>query len=58
MKFDVYFEIYGKKLKVTIEADREIDAKIKVREAIKFFKIVPESSGMDFLTDLFNGFDK
>jgi len=39
MEFIVYFEIFGKKLKVEIEADNEIHAENKIKNRIKFHKI-------------------
>jgi hypothetical protein len=43
MTFTVYFEIFGKKLKTTIEANSEEDAKYKVMGKIKWHKITPGS---------------
>ena len=42
MKFTVYFEIFGKKLKHTIEATSEEDAKYKIMGKIKWHRIVVE----------------
>ena len=38
--FDVYFEIYGKKMKVRILAENENDAKKEVEKKIIFHKII------------------
>lgn len=38
--FDVYFELYGKKMKTTVFADNETDIKKIVREKIVFHKII------------------
>jgi hypothetical protein len=54
MKQEVYFEIYGKKLKVTVEAKDEEQAKYIVRGAIKFYKVKPVNDVPDFFKDIFN----
>jgi cupin superfamily acireductone dioxygenase involved in methionine salvage len=38
--FDVYFEIYGKKMKVTVFAENEEKAKEMVKDSISFHKVV------------------
>jgi hypothetical protein len=55
MKHEVYFEIYGKKLKVTVDAKDVEQAKYIVRGAIKFHKVKPVNEMPDFLWDIFNG---
>lgn len=57
MKHKVFFEIYGKRLYVNIEAKDKEDAMNKVRSAIKFHKIEPEPLGMS-LDDIFDAFNK
>lgn len=56
--FDVYFEIYGKKMKTTILAEDTFDAQNKVRQKIKFNKIEKSkdefNEAVDFL-DLISG---
>lgn len=42
MKHTVFFEIFGKKMKVVVEAESIVDARCIVRERIKFHKIIPE----------------
>jgi len=55
MKFTVWFELYGKKMKVTVEAKDAVDARIKVRDSIRFHKIEQEKDDvLDFLKDMFN----
>jgi hypothetical protein len=54
MKQEVYFEIYGKKLKVTVDAKDEEQAKYIVRGAIKFYKVKPVNDVPDFFKDIFN----
>ena len=54
MKYDVYFEIYGKKMKATVEANSEEDAKYLVRGKIKFHKVV-EIRELGDIGDFFNG---
>lgn len=57
MKFTVYFEIFGKKLKTTVDATSEEDAKYKVMGAIRWHKVVPERLGdgdmLNHLKDIF-----
>ena len=53
MKYSVYFEIYGKKLKAVVEAKSAEEAKYIVMGKIKWHKIEPESQ-VDFLKNIFN----
>jgi len=53
MKFTVYFEIFGKKLKHTIEAASKEDAKYKIMGKIKWHKIEKESNEVDDLLNIF-----
>ena len=39
MDFTVYLELFGKKMKVVIDAKDKVDARIKVRDSIKFHKV-------------------
>jgi len=39
--YDVYFEIYGKKMKAKILADSMTDAKKKIIDKMIFHKVVP-----------------
>jgi hypothetical protein len=55
MKHEVYFEIYGKNLKVTVDAKDVDQAKYIVRGAIKFYKVKPVNDVPDFLWHIFNG---
>lgn len=56
--FDVYFEIYGKKMKTTIMAEDPFDAQDKVMRKIKFNKIEKTkdefNQAIDFL-DIISG---
>lgn len=54
MKHEVYFEIYGKKLKVTVDAKDEEQAKYIVRGAIKFYKVKPVNDIPDFFKEIFS----
>lgn len=49
--YTVYFEIYGKKMKVTVKAFNEEGAKLIVKNQIKFHKV--EDSTMDALKKTF-----
>ena len=41
-KYTVFFEIYGKKLKTTVKAKSEDEAKKLIAEKIIFYKVVKE----------------
>lgn len=42
-RYTIYFEIYGKKLKTSVVAKSEKDAKLKVIEKLNFIKVVKET---------------
>jgi hypothetical protein len=50
--YNIYFEIYGKKMKTVIKANSEQEAKEIIKNNIKFIKIVPENN-IDFLKNIF-----
>ena len=54
--FIVYFELFGKKMKVEIMAESSDDAKEKVRRKIKFHKVVERKDNpvVDYLMNIFN----
>ena len=53
-EFTVYFEIYGKKMKTTVTAESEIEARILIRNSITFHKVVlSEDSTLRNLKDIF-----
>lgn len=57
MTYRVYFEIFGKKMRVEIEADSAVQAKEIIRDKIIFHKIIPRASDqdvIDFLKGTFN----
>lgn len=60
MKFTLWFEIYGKKMKCEIEANTEAQAEYFLRGKIKVHKIQKSDDNQppDFLTDIFSGFGK
>lgn len=47
----VYFEIYGKKMKVNIDVDSSEEAKQKVRDSIKFHKVTGDCKAMPGILD-------
>lgn len=49
MQYTVYFEIFGKKMKTTVEAKSEEDAKYLVMGKIVWHKVVVEKTGDDVL---------
>jgi hypothetical protein len=56
MRFDVYFEFYGKKMKTSVEARDIENAKDIVRDRINFLSIrLSEDDGFERLKD-FLGF--
>lgn len=61
-KHTVYFEIFGKKLKVTIDAVSRQDAEDYVRNSIVFHKVVASNQGSktkvdeDEIVKFFKGF--
>lgn len=52
-KFKVYFELYGKKMVSTVEADTEAEARAEIRYRIKFHKVEEVKEIPDFLKDIF-----
>ena len=54
--FKVYFELYGKKMKVEVKAKDADYAKRRIREKIVFHKVVDitPDNGNDFITNFFN----
>ena len=53
MKYTIYFELFGKKMKTTVDAKSIEDAKQQVRNKILFHKIEPDEN-IDFLKNIFN----
>jgi len=64
--YDVYFEIFGKKMKTTVSAGTEALAKKAVRNKIKFHRVVAAADGerniggdmFDLLNDIVTGKNK
>lgn len=46
MKYLVYFEIYGKKMKVEVEANNKCEARDVVRSSIIFHKTVEQENSI------------
>lgn len=53
MKYTVYFDVYGKKLRVTVDAKSEDEAKNVIRNDIKFIKVVKAKDVVDELMGMF-----
>ena len=57
--YDIYFEIFGKKMKTTLEANSEEDAKYRLMGKIIFHKVVVKHNPfggdetLEHLKDLF-----
>lgn len=65
MKYLIYFELFGKKMKYIIEANNEQDAEYKLRGKIKIHNVREIGQNdkenidlPDFMKDVFNGFNK
>lgn len=60
--YTVYFEIYGKKMKVTILAENEIYARSKVMNKLTIHKVIRSRSSfneaVDIMEDIFQFLDK
>ena len=55
-QYEVWFEVYGKKMKTTVLAKHEIEAKELIRKQIIFYKVEeskPNDPGVDFLKGIF-----
>ena len=57
MKYEAYFEFFGRKMKHTVEAISEADAKRIIANKIKFHKVRPVDDVVDFFSKTF-GFRK
>jgi hypothetical protein len=57
MQFEVFFEIYGKKMKAVIDADNELQAKKKVSDKIIFHKVVKRDDFADYMKGVFDVFN-
>jgi hypothetical protein len=56
-QYEVWFEVYGKKMKTTVLAKHEIEAKEIIRKQIIFYKVEeskPSDPSVDFLKGIFN----
>jgi hypothetical protein len=56
MQFEVFFEIYGKKMKACIDADNELQAK-KISDKIIFHKVVKRDDFADYMKGVFDVFN-
>ncbi len=50
--YKVYFEFYGKKMKTTITASTEVEAKGLIKDKIKFIKVERENN-LDSFKNIF-----
>ena len=55
-KYEILFEIYGKKLKTTVEANSEEKAKEILKNKIRFDKITELKSNDDVIDQFMNMF--
>jgi len=56
MKYTVYFELFGKKLKTEVEADNEQQAKYMVLGKVIFHKIEKSDMVKDVFNEIFGRF--
>ena len=62
MKYTVFFEVYGKKLKANITADSPQDAEYRILGKVKFHKVAlvdepfADDEVLGFFDDIFGGF--
>ena len=54
--FDVYFELYGKKMKARVMAENENDAKKEVEKKIIFHKVEKQKEEFNESMDILNKF--
>lgn len=52
-KYTVYFDVFGKKLKTSVVASNEEEAKRRVLDKIVFDKVEPEKNNLDDMIDMF-----
>jgi hypothetical protein len=55
-QYEVWFEVYGKKMKTTVLAKHEIEAKELIRQQIIFYKVEQSKDNdpsIDFLRGIF-----
>lgn len=57
-RFTVYFELYGKKMKVDKDAESAFDAESKVRKDIRINKITEVTTIDSIFKDIFDGLGK
>lgn len=51
--YKIYFEVYGRKMKTTVKAKTELEAKELVKNKINFLKITEEDKDLNFLKNIF-----
>lgn len=60
-KYTVYFEIFGKKVRATVSANSEEEAKYlvsgQILKKVKFTEVQKNNIGQDLFNKLFNGFN-
>ena len=52
MKYKIYFDLFGKKMLTTIEADSIAEAELKLRSKIKIHKVEPKLDGSNPFQDM------
>lgn len=52
-KYTVYFEIYGKRMKTTVEANNDTDAKAMIKSKIIFHKVEKQEEVKPDAFDIF-----
>jgi hypothetical protein len=57
MKYNILFELYGKRMKTELEANSVDDAKYQIMGKIKFHKIEPIDEEVDRIKKMLGIFD-
>jgi len=58
MKYIIYFDFFGKKMKHTLEANCESEAEYLLRGKINVINIINESVEDNYILDFLKGFKK
>ena len=58
-EYEIYFELFGKKLKTKVTAKSEVEAKEKIKSKIIFHKVKENQKDItEIMKDIFNIFKK
>ena len=51
MKYEIYFEFFGRKMRIEVDAGSVEQAKSLIEKRIIFHKITPSTADVDFIKD-------